>query len=502
MQITLETISNPSEAVRYFSGMSPNSLAFINSKMSLNYRELNIIVDSAGEFINKCNIFRGETVAQLFEDELLCLVFSIALVRFGYPQFILQPNYDPYSLTNALKEAGIVHIISDKETPPPPDVACHIAPPLSKLAARGEMVPLQQVACWPGESPILCFFGSGTTGKPRIICHSAAGLFGMVTRDISARPLAPRDRHLSLSRLNYFTALRRSFAVLSTFGVVVVLDGNVNCRRIIHFCNLFSVDHLSIVNIHAQNLIDTFQEKSLLLPDLKSLIIGSSPISEVTRERIVHLLTPNLFIGYGTNEFGEATILRYGKDVSSGVNSIGYPCYGVELRIANDSGAEMLHGDVGEIQLRSNCMFYGYKNKDRQNSDALSGRWFRTSDLGYMTEKGEVIFAGRSDDMMIYNGISIYPREIEAILEMHPLVTDVAALSIPSDKHGDVPIACVVSSNVREGKESLLQYAKHRLGTKAPQKIFFFSELPKNPAGKILKRRLRELFVGVRISSA
>ena len=117
--------------------------------------------------------------------------------------------------------------------------------------------------------------------------------------------------------------------------------------------------------------------------------------------------------------------------------------------------------------------------------------WQNTGDLGKVHSNGEIIFLGRSDDLIIFNGINIYPREIESILENKAGIKEVAAFSIDSEKNGNLPVACVVASFEGLHESSLLNYCKQFLGVKAPKRIHISNHLPRSPVGKVLRREAK-----------
>jgi len=110
-------------------------------------------------------------------------------------------------------------------------------------------------------------------------------------------------------------------------------------------------------------------------------------------------------------------------------------------------------------------------------------------DLGVLTDDEQLIFKGRADDMMLFDGINIYPAEIEAVLAAHEAVGEAAAFPLKSEVHQDIPVAAVtLRAPVTEGE--LLAFCRARLGARTPQRIVAVEEFPRSPAGKILKREL------------
>jgi len=231
-------------------------------------------------------------------------------------------------------------------------------------------------------------------------------------------------------------------------------------------------------------------------PKLKSLVVGSSPVSETLRQRLRDGLSPNLFIGYGTNEIGEATFASAETQMAH-PGSLGFPAPGVEIKIAGADGAALPAGATGEIHLRAEGMFSSYLNDPEATNAAFAGGWYRPGDLGALSEDGALMFQGRVDDLMIRYGTNIYPREIEDVLEAIEGVKEAAAFPLTSKTEFQVPMAMVTLSGESRNRRALIAFrkmlpklCKQRLGPKAPAHIWIIKSMPRNEAGKILKTEL------------
>jgi acyl-CoA synthetase (AMP-forming)/AMP-acid ligase II len=124
----------------------------------------------------------------------------------------------------------------------------------------------------------------------------------------------------------------------------------------------------------------------------------------------------------------------------------------------------------------------------------LEGGWLRTRDMGWVDEDGYIYLAGRKDDMIIRGGENIAPAEIEAVLQSHPEVEEVAVFGVPSEEWGQIVAAAVVPKQAGAlSAEDLVTFCKERLASfKKPEKIVFLPELPRNPLGKVLKKDLKQ----------
>jgi fatty-acyl-CoA synthase/long-chain acyl-CoA synthetase len=167
----------------------------------------------------------------------------------------------------------------------------------------------------------------------------------------------------------------------------------------------------------------------------------------------------------------------------------------VEVRLFDENGAEIREPRVeGELFVRSRTVFDTYyKARDKYEADRR-GEFHTVGDMAYFDEEGYVYICDRKKDMIISGGMNFYPAEIEATLEQHPDVADVAVIGIPSDEWGESVHAIVVPRpGAALAQEDVISFSrKHLAGYKLPRSVAFADEIPRTGSGKILKRVLRE----------
>ncbi len=210
----------------------------------------------------------------------------------------------------------------------------------------------------------------------------------------------------------------------------------------------------------------------------------------------------SLFEVYGSTELGINTLLRPEHQLSK-PGSCGRPAPGVEIMLFDDEGASVTAAQTeGELYVKSANMFSTYhKAHDKFMADRRDG-WQTVGDIAYRDEEGFYYICDRKKDMIISGGVNIYPAEIEAALEAHADINDVAVFGIPDEEWGEAVHAIVV---VRTGaalsKEQITAFARQSLaGYKVPRSISFMDDIPRTGSGKILKRDLRKPFWAGRAS--
>ena len=168
-----------------------------------------------------------------------------------------------------------------------------------------------------------------------------------------------------------------------------------------------------------------------------------------------------------------------------------------EVRDVDESGIEVAQGESGEVLFRGPHIMKEYWNNPEATAETLVDGWLRTGDIAMMDEDGFLFIKDRVKDMIISGGENVYPAEIENALLSHPDVVEVAVIGQPSEKWGESAFAIVVPANEALTDQELLEHCQGKLSRfKQPKGVAFIESIPRNPAGKILKRELREQFPG------
>jgi acyl-CoA synthetase (AMP-forming)/AMP-acid ligase II len=347
------------------------------------------------------------------------------------------------------------------------------------------------------EDYALFTLGSGTTGNCRIIPCSFTELDILLQQEIQVASLTEDDRYLALSHFSFNNSKKRMLATLSAGGTAVFKTSHDS--PLPAFCNSLRITHLSMVIVHANRLIADIRDTSITqprLPFLKMLSIGSSVVTETLRENIKKYLTPNLFIRYGTNEYSPITTAS--PKTQNSIGSIGTPCPGVTVEIVTDDGRRCNPRETGLIRVQGPGMFQGYLHNIAETKMALRDGWFYPGDLGCIDKDGTLLFKGRNDDLIIYQGTNIYPFEIEHCLKKHPDVDEVAAFPVASPEGEDIPTAAVTLKNSARPKihKELTEFYRKESQSRLPLHIVVVDEMPRNAANKILKRELKRTLMG------
>jgi long-chain acyl-CoA synthetase len=196
--------------------------------------------------------------------------------------------------------------------------------------------------------------------------------------------------------------------------------------------------------------------------------------------------------GYGLSETSPVASFNHPHAVRK-PGSIGTPIEGVEMRVVDANGEDVLSGEVGEIAIRGHNVMKGYWGRPAATAEAIPDGWFRTGDLARTDEDGYFFIVDRKKEMIIRGGYNVYPREIEEALYEHPAVAEVAVIGIPDSSLGEeVGAAVALKPGAAATPQELRAFAKERVAAyKYPRHVWLVDELPKGPTGKILRRSVK-----------
>ncbi len=232
------------------------------------------------------------------------------------------------------------------------------------------------------------------------------------------------------------------------------------------------------------------------LSSVRTLICGGAPVPEplirVYQGRGIPFVQ-----GYGLTETAPFATLLPKADLLRKVGSAGIPPMFTDVRVVDDRLVDVKPGEIGEVVVKGPNVMKGYWNRPDATADAIThGGWFHTGDLGVLDEDGYLYLKDRKKDMIISGGENIYPAEVESVLIDHPSVADAAVIGLPDERWGEVVVAVVVKAEGAElSPQDVIDFANGRLARyKLPRTVVFSDLLPRNPAGKVLKRELREQF--------
>lgn len=218
---------------------------------------------------------------------------------------------------------------------------------------------------------------------------------------------------------------------------------------------------------------------------------GGSPLPLEILEGFEKKFEVQIIEGYGLSE--TSPVASFNQVNNRRPGSVGFPVWGVKIRVVDESGNNVPIGELGEIIINGHCVMKGYYERPEATADTIKNGWFYTGDIGRFDDDGYLYISDRLKDMILRGGFNVYPREIEEFLMTHPAISLCAVVGVPSVEHGEEIKAFVVLKDGAVLTETdLIDWSKIYLASyKYPRSVEFRESLPTTTTGKILKRELR-----------
>jgi len=465
----------------------PDAPAVISARTSLTYAALNDLVRRAASMIAGAGLVARGRIALSFDDEVLELVLTLAIASLGGRMVSLAASAPPLVRSETCRIAGVGVLLCDDPKHRLADVPAGVVTleQIGRQAARSAPSPAHEELA----ADFILVSSSGSTGAPKRFHLSQEILLRRLRQRVSFFRMDPSDRFLRVSSFSYIGSKVRHLSALLAGAAIVFPEDRLH--GVWQACVDHRVNFLSAVVVQVEQLIrHALQAGKLPALELRVLEISASSVSDDLRRRARQALSPNVYVTYSTNESG-AIAIATPDEVRDRPGTVGRPLEGVEVRVVDPGTGAPVNGGPGLIRVRSDQAIDAYWNDPANTARHFDNGEFLPGDVGLLSGSGELAWLGRADDMMVMNGINIYPAAITECLLRHPSVADAAAFPIRHRVHGDVPV-CAVS--VRESPPTsaamLLKYAGARLGAAGPRRIVILDAIPRNELSKVDRRRL------------
>ena len=361
------------------------------------------------------------------------------------------------------------------------------------------------IAAVESSTPAWLFYTSGTTGRPKGVVISHGNLVAMAQAFLSdVEAVSPGDALLHPAPLSHGSGLYLVPHVARGAVNVVPESGGFDADEIVALLDSYDRALFFAAPTMVRRLVAAPAIGRARLDRLKCIVYGGGPMYVEDCKAAFAALGPRLAQIYGQGESPMtitamdralvADAVTRGDDARIG--SVGVAQLGVELRIADAEERALPAGTIGEVQVRGATVMQGYWRNPSATADTLAGGWLHTGDLGVLDADGFLTLKDRSKDLIISGGSNIYPREVEEALLTHREVAEVAVVGRRHPEWGEEVVACVVvrgaNADIAVLERALDAHCLERIARfKRPKAYVFFTELPKNETGKVLKTVLR-----------
>ena len=495
----------------------PDKLAIVHREVRLTFAQLDAVIDRVATALHDAGLRRGDRLAVLSHNCWQLPVLNFATARLGIvfvpvnfmltgPEiayilddcradaFVVEDSLTPAAGQALAESAGSVRIkvgIELSDSPLPVGWT-----PISEWTDfQGEAAPHVSVS---DDDVIRIMYTSGTESRPKGALLTSRSLMWQYISCIVTGGMETADKEVHALPLYHCAQLDNFLSTDIYLGATSVILDRPDPELLLHtieaeqITNLFCPPTVWIGLLHSPNFDTT---------DLRSLrkgYYGASALPvEILHEMNRRLPGIRLWNFYGQTEMASLATALGPEDQIRKAGSAGRPALNVETRIVDDQERPLPTGEIGEIVHRSPHATVGYLGQPEKTAEAFSGGWFHSGDLGYLDDEGYLWVVDRKKDMIKTGGENVATREVEEIIYTLDGVEEVAVFAVPHPRWIEAVAAAVVVTDSEVDEATVVEHCRKTLaGYKVPKYVVIVDSLPKNPSGKILKRRLREQFSG------
>ncbi|MEB3210149.1 MAG: AMP-binding protein [Leptolyngbyaceae bacterium] len=352
-----------------------------------------------------------------------------------------------------------------------------------------------------GQTPFYIGFTSGTTGTPKgVIRHHSSWVQSFQSAQVEFA-IEPDDQIWVpgswVHSLSLYTAVETLVNGATLHGMTAFTP-----KAILRCLTQQPITRIVAVPALLKAIAHVVSRKQIHVPTLRTIISGGSKLSPDLRSQLQHLFpSADIFEYYGASELSFISLASSREPIPP--ESVGRPFHGVDVSVRREDGTVAQPNEIGWIGIRSDMVCSGYLEAMDGTGFRVDEGWATVGDRGWLDEAGYLYLVGRERDMLIANGINVYPAEIEAVLMSHPLIDEAVVLGLPDDCRGDI-ICAVMTVNVDDpiletkfDRSALSTFlTKHLEPAKCPRQFFVTDAFPLTTSGKVNREELKRQILG------
>jgi acyl-CoA synthetase (AMP-forming)/AMP-acid ligase II len=473
-------------------------IALVQGGRALTYAELGDRVARLAAALAGLGLRRGDRVVLLMPNRPELVESLWAAFRGGFVAVPVNWHLHPDEVGYIVRHCGAAAVVAADETAAAtaglPDAVrvLRAGPDYEDLLARDPSPTAGGAAAdTAAGDPAWLFYTSGTTGRPKGATLTHRNLAAMTEAYLSdLDPVADGSVYLHAAPLTHGSGLYLLPSTARGATQVIAPGTSFSAAGFVEKLAEHQVTHAAFL---APTMLRRVVEEARgrAFPRLRSVVIGGAPLYQEDLRAAVGVLGPIVTQMYGQGEAPMTITVMPAAEALAHPGSCGRPFRRVQVRVAGPDGEPVPDGADGEVLVRGDVVMRGYWDDPEATAAALAGGWLHTGDIGHF-DGGWLHLTDRAKDVIITGGSNVYPREVEEVLLTHPAVREVAVVGVPDPEWGESIRAFVVADGDPDPAE-LIRHCRARLASfKKPRDVILLPELPKNAAGKILKRELRQ----------
>jgi len=487
---------------------TPDKKAVICGGESCTYIELSEKMDLWAKTLLSLGVKKGDRVALFMKNRVELVQLYFACFRIGAIIVPLNTRYQTPEAVYGLEQSGSRILITSSElfsvvenldkTIPSLEHIYIIDGDLDNSSISWSRVTADAVdlVSFPDVSiadTALIIYTSGSTGEPKGVIHTHDTLYRLIMDRSKYHDTVSGDTVLIATQICHMAGFTMVLFFLDS-GATVVMINEFEATEYIKLLKRYKPTLIGLLPTQFLEVLENSDVEGADFSKVRFALSAGDKVSHHLQKLYRDLTGSDIMEAYGLTE-AEGCFMQP-KDEKVKPGTIGKPIGGIQARLIDHNGHNVPQGETGEIFLKGKSLTTGYWNKLEETKKAFEDGWFHTGDLAYMDEEGYYHFSGRIKEIIVRGGSNIMPGEVEDALDDHPKVELCGVVGFPDEHYGHIVGAFIEpKQNVHAPTvDELTAFVSQRLSQyKVPQKWIFVDSLPKNPVGKIDRKKLRSM---------
>ncbi len=483
---------------------------------TISYSELHARSQRVAAVLHDAGLRRGDGVALVLPNRPEFFEITWGCQLSGLYYTAVNTHFTPDEVAYVIDDSDAKAVLVDATMP---GLAAHVRDVNTRVdvhlvvGAVGATLPgwcaYEDALATAGDTPLLSdgsemLYSSGTTGRPKAVRRplptDGNGSWAQAVLEMALTHrygMSPSGVYLSPAPLYHAAGVNYTMAV-NRVGAASILMRKFDAETVLRLIETHRVTHAQFVPTMFVRMLKLPKEirEKYDVSSLRCVIHAAAPCPVDVKHRMMEWFGPIIHEYYGGTEGFAGTTIGP-EEWLAHPGSVGKPMSPVH--VIGDDGNEVPIGEPGELYFEGGPDFEYFKDPAKTASVSNERGWRSLGDVGYVDEDGYMYLTDRSTFMIVSGGVNIYPQEVENLLVMHPKLVDAAVFGVPNDEFGEEVKAVVQPvDGVALGPDleaELIEYCRTRLaGYKCPRTVEFVPELPRDPNGKLYKRRIRERY--------
>jgi long-chain acyl-CoA synthetase len=477
----------------------PSKVCIKFQKNKFTYSEVDRHVNRTAGGLQKVGLHEKDRAAIIMKNCPEYIISYFAILRAGGIAVPINTFLIAEEVAYILRDSGCKILIYEKSFEPIAGEIRNLTPEVKTIQFSDIPQQTAEPARCDDNNVALLLYTSGTTGFPKGAILTHRNLISNVKACTEVMKFTHKDRVLLFLPLFHSFSFNVCVLVPIYSGACIVLLESV--KPFSRVLNSIFRDRITLF-VAVPTVYNILSHKKMpfvvryivkYLLSIRACVSGASALPEKTLNAFEKRFKIPLLEGYGLTEASPVVSVNPLKGIRKS-GSVGPPLPGIEAAVIGEDGKKVASGEIGELIVKGPNVMKGYYNKKEETESALKGGWLYTGDMAKIDNDGYIFIVDRKKDLIIVDGMNIYPREIEDAVLKNPLVEECAMVGIPDERGSEITVLYIKKKeNTTIDEQQIRGYLKeHFAQFKLPKRIVFIDTFPKTATGKIKKSVLRE----------